>query len=129
MDAGTQIVPISVLPVLPGFRSHHDFNGFEATFPRLGPGSERPDMSWYAYCLTEQASGTRVRRPHLLEGVQGVNGAAVLSYPSGEFAVVVSEYDRSAGELDQKCVLEHARVVSACFRMGTVLPFRFGTIF
>jgi hypothetical protein len=26
-------------------------------------------------------------------------------------------------------VLEHARVVSVCFRTGTVLPFRFGTIF
>ncbi|MBA3913726.1 MAG: GvpL/GvpF family gas vesicle protein [Acidobacteriales bacterium] len=86
-------------------------------------------MSWYAYCLTEQPSGTRVRRPHLLEGVQGVNGAAVLNYPSGEFAVVVSEFDRSAGPLDQKFVLEHAKVVSACFRIGTVLPFRFGTIF
>jgi hypothetical protein len=54
-----------------------------------------------------------------------------MSYPSGEFAVVVSEYDRlaEAGELDQKFVLEHARVVSVCFRSGTVLPFRFGTIF
>jgi hypothetical protein len=54
-----------------------------------------------------------------------------MSYPSGEFAVVVSEYDRGleAGELDQKFVLEHARVVSVCFRTGTVLPFRFGTIF
>jgi hypothetical protein len=76
-------------------------------------------MSWYAYCLTEQQTqinGTRARRPFLLEGIQGVNGAPVLSYPSGEFAVIVS-------------VLEHAHVVSVCFRSGTVLPFRFGTIF
>jgi len=90
-------------------------------------------MAWYAYCLTEQQSltnGTRTRRPFLLEGIQGVNGAAVLSYPSGEFAVVVSEYDRSDGaKLEEKHVLEHARVVSVCFRSGTVLPFRFGTIF
>jgi hypothetical protein len=45
--------------------------------------------------------------------------------------VVVSEYDRTlnAGKLDEKFVLEHARVVSVCFRSGTVLPFRFGTIF
>jgi hypothetical protein len=91
-------------------------------------------MSWYAYCLTELqilANGTRTRRPSLLEGIQGVNGAPVLSYPSGEFAVVVSEYDRAsnAGKLDEKFVLEHARVVSVCFRSGTVLPFRFGTIF
>jgi hypothetical protein len=91
-------------------------------------------MAWYAYCLTELqtlSSGVRTRRPFLLDGIQGVNGAPVMSYPSGEFAVVVSEYDRlaEAGELDQKFVLEHARVVSVCFRSGTVLPFRFGTIF
>jgi hypothetical protein len=91
-------------------------------------------MAWYAYCLTELQSltnGTRARRPFLLEGIQGVNGAPVLSYPSGEFAVVVSEYDRTLNgeKLEEKTVLEHARVVSVCFRSGTVLPFRFGTIF
>ena len=92
-------------------------------------------MAWYAYCLTEQQTlnnGTRARRPYLLEGIQGVNGAPVLSYPSGEFAVVVSEYDRENTEevqLDERIVLEHARVVSVCFRTGTVLPFRFGTVF
>jgi len=89
-------------------------------------------MAWYAYCLTEQqtlTNGTRTRRPFLLEGVQGVNGAAVLSYPSGDFSVVVSEYERNDNKLEEKHVLEHARVVSVCFRTGTVLPFRFGTIF
>jgi len=88
-------------------------------------------MAWYAYCLTEQhtPNGTRARRPFLLEGIQGVNSASVMSYPSGEFSVVVSEYDRNTGTLDDKAVLEHARVVSVCFRNGTVLPFRFGTIF
>jgi hypothetical protein len=89
-------------------------------------------MSWYAYCLTEHqtlSNGIRARRPFLLEGIQGVNGAPVLSYPSGEFAVIVSEYDRSTQTLDEKSVLEHARVVSVCFRNSTVLPFRFGTIF
>jgi hypothetical protein len=95
-------------------------------------------MAWYAYCLTEQqgsTNGVRPRRPSLLEGIQGVNGAAVFNYPSGEFTVVVSEYDRNgnngdgSGPLDEKTVLEHARVVSVCFRSGTVLPFRFGTIF
>jgi hypothetical protein len=91
-------------------------------------------MAWYAYCLTELQSltnGTRARRPFLMEGIQGVNGAPVLSYPSGEFAVVVSEYDRTLNgeKLEEKTVLEHARVVSVCFRSGTVLPFRFGTIF
>jgi hypothetical protein len=89
-------------------------------------------MAWYAYCLTEQKTlhnGTRTRRPFLLEGIQGVNGATVLSYPSGDFAVVVSEYERNQDKLEEKHVLEHARVVSVCFRTGTVLPFRFGTIF
>src|SRR5690348_15556151 len=89
-------------------------------------------MAWYAYCLTEhqaQANGVRARRPFLLDGIQGVNGAPVLSYPSGEFAVVVSEYDRSNQTLAEKTVLEHARVVSLCFRNSTVLPFRFGTVF
>src|SRR5246127_1467006 len=96
--------------------------------------SERNNMAWYAYCLTEHQAlpnGTRARRPFLLEGIQGVNGAPVLSYPSGEFAVVVSEFDRTAdrGKLEENTVLDHARVVSVCFRTGTVLPFRFGTIF
>jgi hypothetical protein len=89
-------------------------------------------MAWYAYCLTEQQTlnnGTRTRRPFLLEGIQGVNGAAILSYPSGDFSVVVSEYERNQDKLEEKHVLEHARVVSVCFRTGTVLPFRFGTIF
>src|ERR1700752_351121 len=91
-------------------------------------------MAWYAYCLTEQqalTNGVRTRRPFLLEGIQGVNGAPVLSYPSGEFGVIVSEYERTVegDRLEEKNVLEHARVVSVCFRSGTVLPFRFGTIF
>src|SRR5437773_3112146 len=88
-------------------------------------------MSWYAYCLTEHqiTNGTRTRRPFVLDGIQGVNGATVLGYPSGEFAVIVSEFDRATNSLDDNHVLEHARVVSVCFRQGTVLPFRFGTIF
>ena len=89
-------------------------------------------MAWYAYCLTEHqalANGVRARRPYILDGIQGVNGGTVLSYPSGEFAVVVSEYDRATHTMDEKTVLEHARVVSLCFRNSTVLPFRFGTVF
>ena len=61
-------------------------------------------MAWYAYCITEQqtlSNGTRARRPFLMEGVQGVNDAPVLSYPSGEFAVIVSEYDRSDAKLEE----------------------------
>jgi hypothetical protein len=89
-------------------------------------------MAWYAYCITEQQTlknGVRARRPFLLEGIHGVNGTPVLSYPSGDFAVIVSEYERNDVNMEEKHVLEHARVVSVCFRTGTVLPFRFGTIF
>ena len=82
-------------------------------------------------CITEQQAfqgGMRARRPFPIEGLRGVGGTQVLGYPSGEFAVIVSEYVRSS-ELDQTAVLEHARVVAGCFRNTTVLPFRFGTVF
>ena len=88
-------------------------------------------MAWYAYCITEQAglqSGSRARRPFALENLKGVNEAPVFAYPSGEFAVIVSEHT-SATTLTQQSIVEHARVISECFRTVTVLPFRFGTIF
>jgi len=88
-------------------------------------------MAWYAYCITEQQAfqgSVRARRPFPIEKLFGVGGAQVLGYPSGEFAVVVSEYVRN-GSLDERAVLEHAKVVSECFRNTTVLPFRFGTVF
>ena len=49
-----------------------------------------------------------------------------MSYPSGDFAVIVSEYDRASSKLDEKSVLEHARVVSQSFRTvnRSTLPFR-----
>ncbi len=88
-------------------------------------------MAWYAYCISEQSAflnGARARRPFPIPGVHGIRGAEVLGYPSGEFAIVVSPYVPD-GALDQQAVLDHARVVSECFRSGTVLPFRFGTVF
>jgi len=88
-------------------------------------------MAWYAYCITEQQglhNGARARRPFAIENLRGVNGAPVLAYPSGEFAVVVSEHSASQ-TLTQQSLVEHGRVVSECFRTRTVLPFRFGTIF
>ncbi len=88
-------------------------------------------MAWYAYCITEQHaffSGNRARRPFAIQGLAGVAGAQVFAYPSGEFAVVVSPYERPV-QLGQQAVLEHAKVVSECFRNTTVLPFRFGTVF
>ena len=88
-------------------------------------------MAWYAYCITEHSglqSGSRPRRPYILETMKGVNDASVFAYPSGDFAVIVSEYS-TAQPLSQQAIVEHARVISECFRTMTVLPFRFGTIF
>ena len=92
---------------------------------------EKTEMAWYAYCITEHPglqNGIRPRRPFILENLKGVNDAAVFAYPSGEFAVIVSEYS-TAAPLNQQAIVEHARVISDCFRSMTVLPFRFGTIF
>ncbi len=89
-------------------------------------------MAWYAYCITEQQAfqgETRARRPFPIENLKGILGAQVFGYPSGEFAIIVSEYDRGGQQLDQRAILDHARVVSECFRNTTVLPFRFGTVF
>src|SRR5947208_14711539 len=75
------------------------------------------DMAWYAYCITEQQAfqgTTRARRPFPIESLHGVNGTQVFGYPSGDFAVIVSEYV-SNGQLKQQAVVEHARVVSYCF--------------
>lgn len=87
-------------------------------------------MAWYAYCITEQKAflgSIRSRRPFPVESLAGVGNNQVFAYPSGELAVIVSEY--TPGELNQQAVIEHARVVSECFRNTTVLPFRFGTVF
>jgi len=87
-------------------------------------------MAWYAYCITEQSAFQqgRVRRPFPIENLNGISGQPVKGFPSGEFVVLVSEV--AAGtQLNQNSILEHARVVSDCFRIATVLPFRFGTVF
>jgi hypothetical protein len=87
-------------------------------------------MAWYAYCITEQLAfqNGRTRKPFPIENLKGVNSSPVFGYRSGEFTVIVSEYTRD-GMLDQKAVVDHARVVSECFKNSTVLPFRFGTVF
>jgi hypothetical protein len=87
-------------------------------------------MTWYAYCITEQSSvqQSRVRRPFQFEQLHGINSAPVMGFPTGEFVVLVSAYDRNL-PLNQHAVVEHARVVSECFRQTTVLPFRFATVF
>jgi hypothetical protein len=88
-------------------------------------------MAWYAYCITEQQAfqgSTRARRPFPIPGLQGIGGAQAFGYPSGEFAVIVTEHV-PASVATQRSVVEHAHVVSECFRKTTVLPFRFGTVF
>lgn len=87
-------------------------------------------MAWYAYCIAEQKTfpNGRVRRPFAIEGLTGINGAPIFGYPSGEFVVLVSEHTTGA-PLTQQSILDHARVVSDCFKDRTVLPFKFGTIF
>ena len=87
-------------------------------------------MAWYAYCITEQLAfqNGRTRKPLPIENLKGVNSTPVLGYRSGEFTVIVSPYVRD-GMLSQKAAVDHARVVSECFKNSTVLPFRFGTVF
>ncbi len=88
-------------------------------------------MAWYAYCITEQQAfqgDTRARRPFPVEGLKGIGEPQTFGYPSGEFAVIVSEYVPT-GDLTQQALLPHAHVVSECFKLTTVLPFRFGTVF
>jgi gas vesicle protein GvpL/GvpF len=88
-------------------------------------------MAWYAYCIAEQEAfhgEVRARRPFLIETLTGISNAPIYGYPSGEFAVIVSEYDRPR-DLDQKAIIEHHRVVSTCFTRTTVIPFKFGTVF
>ena len=88
-------------------------------------------MAWYAYCIVEQQAvqgGIRARRPVPVEGLKGIADAQIFAYPSGDFSVLVSEYIPT-GDLGQRALLQHAHVVSECFKRTTVLPFRFGTVF
>src|SRR5215472_16651886 len=87
-------------------------------------------MAWYAYCIVEQQTfqgGIRARRPVPVENLKGIADAQTFAYPSGEFSVIVSEYI-ATGDLKQSALLQHAHVVSECFKRTTVLPFRFGTM-
>src|SRR4051812_27370450 len=87
-------------------------------------------MAWYAYCITEQGTfqQAKVRRPFPIEQLKGLNGAPVYGYPSGEFVVVVSDHPAGT-QMTQQSIVDHARVISDCFKLATVLPFRFGTVF
>ncbi len=87
-------------------------------------------MAWYAYCISEQSSFQqgRVRRPFLIESLKGINRAPVRGFPCGEFVVIVSEMEHGQA-LSQQSAMEHARVIGECFKVSTLLPFKFGTVF
>ncbi len=88
-------------------------------------------MAWYAYCVTEKQAFPalqRHRKPIPLESVSGIQGNQVFLYPASELAVLVTEHLHSDIAPHQAAV-DHARVIADCFKLSTVLPFRFGTIF
>lgn len=87
-------------------------------------------MAWYAYCITEQSAfqSGRVRRPFAIDQLHGLEGKQVFGFPSGEFVVLVTGHD-GATQFTQQSIVDHARVITDCFKLSTVLPFRFGTIF
>ena len=90
-------------------------------------------MSWYAYCIAERQSFpelARHRRPTPLSGVQGLFGNQTFLFPAGDLAVIVSEHQPADAErFDQQAAKDHARVIADCFKLSTVLPFRFATTF
>jgi hypothetical protein len=88
-------------------------------------------MAWYAYCISEKQSFpelSRHRKPIPMESVFGISGNQIFLYPASDLAVIVSEHN-PLDKLDHKAAVEHARVISDCFKLSTVLPFRFGTVF
>jgi len=88
-------------------------------------------MAWYAYCISEKQAFPelcRHRKPIPMESVLGISGNQIFLYPASDLVVIVSEHNPSEN-LDQKAAVEHARVISDCFKVSTVLPFRFGTVF
>jgi len=88
-------------------------------------------MAWYAYCITERQAFPellRHRKPIPMEAVTGIQGNQIFLYPASDLAVIVSEYSNSQN-FNSQAGVEHARVISDCFKTSTVLPFRFGTVF
>ena len=90
-------------------------------------------MAWYAYCIAERQSFpelARHRRPMPLTGITGLFGNQTFLFPAGDLAVIVSEHQQDdQARFDQQANKDHARVISECFKLSTVLPFRFATTF
>ncbi len=88
-------------------------------------------MAWYAYCLTEKQAFPellRHRKPIPLASLSGIQDNQVFLYPASDLAVLVTEHIHSDIS-PQRAAVDHARVIGDCFKVSTVLPFRFGTIF
>ncbi len=88
-------------------------------------------MAWYAYCISEKQSFpelARHRKPVPMQALTGISGNQLFLYPASDLAVIVSEHNPDES-FDQQAARDHARVVGDCFKMSTVLPFRFGTVF
>jgi hypothetical protein len=88
-------------------------------------------MAWYAYCIAEKQAFPEVahhRKPIPMDDLVGVLGNQIFLYPASDLAIVVSEH-HPQDNLNQKAAVDHARVISDCFKISTVLPFRFGTVF
>jgi hypothetical protein len=90
-------------------------------------------MAWYAYCIAERQAFpelSRHRRPMPLTGVTGIFGNQTFLFPASDLAVIVSEHSpEEAAKMDQLAARDHARVIAECFKLSTVLPFRFNTAF
>lgn len=93
-------------------------------------------MAWYAYCIAERKSFpdlARHRRPVPLAGVCGLFGNQTFLFPTGDLAVIVSEHKPEDSsrihELPSEAARDHARTISSCFKLSTVLPFRFNMTF
>jgi len=90
-------------------------------------------MAWYGYCIAERQAFpelSRHRRPVPLSGITGLFTNQTFLFPAGDLAIIVSEHTpEDTARMDQSAARVHARVVADCFKLSTVLPFRFGTVF
>ncbi len=90
-------------------------------------------MAWYGYCIAERQAFpelSRHRRPVPLSGITGLFTNQTFLFPAGDLAIIVSEHTpEDTARMDQSAARVHARVVADCFKLSTVLPFRFGTTF
>ena len=65
-----------------------------------------------------------------LTGVNGLFGNQTFLFPAGDLAVIVSEHNvEDSARMTQQAARDHARVIADCFKLSTVLPFRFATTF